>query len=65
MDGLEHSLRSLTLAPYIVKAMALIGVQRLGGSNMFRHQLSAMAILLDYKMIDLDQVEQRAHDGKR
>ena len=34
------------------KAMALIGVKRRGGSNMFRHQLSTMAILLDYKIID-------------
>ena len=41
-----------TLAPYIVKAMALIGVQRRGGSNMFRHQLSTLAILLDYKLVD-------------
>ena len=40
------------MAPYIVKAMALIGVKRRGGSNMFRHQLSTMAILLDYKIID-------------
>jgi GTP pyrophosphokinase len=49
---LEQSLRDLTLAPYIVKAMALIGVRRRGGSNMFRHQLSTMAILLDYKILD-------------
>jgi GTP pyrophosphokinase len=42
----------MTMAPYIVKAMALIGVGRRGGSNMFRHQLSTMAILLDYKNID-------------
>lgn len=48
----EQSLRNLTLAPYIVKAMALIGVKRRGGSNMFRHQLSTMAILLDYKIMD-------------
>ena len=40
------------MAPYIVKAMALIGVRRRGGSNMFRHQLSTMAILLDYKIMD-------------
>ena len=40
------------MAPYIVKAMALIGVKRLAGSNMFRHQISTMAILLDYKIID-------------
>lgn len=52
MDRLEQALRSLTLAPYIVKAMALIGVKRRAGSNMFRHQLSTLAILLDYKIID-------------
>ena len=52
MSDLEQSLRNLTLAPYIVKAMALIGVRRRGGSNMFRHQLSTMAILLDYKITD-------------
>jgi GTP pyrophosphokinase len=52
MESFEQSLRNLTLAPYIVKAMALIGVRRRGGSNMFRHQLSTMAILLDYKIID-------------
>ena len=52
MDDIERSLSQLTLAPYIVKAMALIGVQRRGGSNMFRHQLSTLAILLDYKLVD-------------
>src|SRR6476646_788953 len=52
MDTLEQSLRNLTLAPYIVKAMALIGVRRRSGSNMFRHQLSTLAILLDYKIVD-------------
>ena len=52
MSDFEQSLRDLTLAPYIVKAMALIGVRRRGGSNMFRHQLSTLAILLDYKVID-------------
>ena len=51
-QDVERSLRDLTLAPYIVKAMALIGVRRKGGSNMFRHQLSTMAILLDYKILD-------------
>ena len=51
-EDFEQSLRDLTLAPYIVKAMALIGVKRRGGSNMFRHQLSTMAILLDYKIVD-------------
>jgi GTP pyrophosphokinase len=52
MDDLEHSLARLVMAPYIVKAMALIGVRRRGGSNMFRHQLGTMAILLDYKIVD-------------
>jgi GTP pyrophosphokinase len=52
MDSLEQSLVAITMAPYIVKAMALIGVKRRGGSNMFRHQISTMAILLDYKIID-------------
>jgi GTP pyrophosphokinase len=52
MTDFERSLTDLTLAPYIVKAMALIGVQRRSGSNMFRHQLSTMAILLDYKFVD-------------
>ena len=52
MDDLEARLTRLTLAPYVVKATALIGVRRRGGSNMFRHQLSTFAILLDYKMTD-------------
>jgi (p)ppGpp synthase/HD superfamily hydrolase len=52
MDDLERSLGSLRLAPYIIKAMALIGVNRRSGSNMFRHQISTFGILLDYKIID-------------
>jgi (p)ppGpp synthase/HD superfamily hydrolase len=52
MDNLETSLASITLAPYIVKAMALIGVERRAGSNMFRHQINTLAILLDYKIVD-------------
>ena len=52
MDSLEHTLAGITLAPYIVKAMALIGVRRRAGSNMFRHQMSTLAILLDYKHSD-------------
>jgi (p)ppGpp synthase/HD superfamily hydrolase len=52
MDAFEQSLRDLTLAPYIVKAMALIGFKRRAGSNMFRHQISTMGILLDYKIVD-------------
>jgi len=49
MDDLESSLARITMAPYIVKAMALIGVKRRSGSNMFRHQIGTLAILLDYK----------------
>lgn len=52
MPEFEAALRSLTLAPYIVKATALIGVRRRAGGNMFRHQLSTMAVLLDYKYVD-------------
>jgi (p)ppGpp synthase/HD superfamily hydrolase len=52
MPTFESSLAEMRLAPYIVKAMALIGVQRRGGSNMFRHQISTFGILLDYKVID-------------
>src|SRR5688572_3768875 len=52
MDDLEKSLGSIRMAPYIVKAMALIGVKRRAGSNMFRHQISTMGILLDYKIVD-------------
>lgn len=52
MDHFESSLAHIRLAPYIVKAMALIGVKRRGGSNMFRHQISTLGILLDYKFLD-------------
>src|SRR5688572_9429910 len=52
MDSIEQNLGNITMAPYIVKAMALIGVRRRAGSNMFRHQISTMGILIDYKMID-------------
>ena len=52
MFDFETSLGSIRMAPYIVKATALIGVKRRSGSNMFRHQISTMAILLDYKIVD-------------
>jgi (p)ppGpp synthase/HD superfamily hydrolase len=52
MENFETSLGNITMAPYIVKAMALIGVRRRAGSNMFRHQISTLGILLDYKIID-------------
>jgi GTP pyrophosphokinase len=48
MTALE-SLRNLVLAPYILKATALIGVQREVGGNQFRHSFSTLGILLDYK----------------
>ena len=52
MDNFADALGRITLAPYISKATALIGVRRRSGSNMFRHQISTMAILLDYKIVD-------------
>ncbi len=52
MEDLQSQLAHITLAPYIFKAMALIGVRRKAGSNMFRHQMATMAILLDYKIFD-------------
>jgi GTP pyrophosphokinase len=52
MEDLQKQLSSITLAPYIVKALALIGVRRRAGSNMFRHQIITMGILLDYKIVD-------------
>jgi GTP pyrophosphokinase len=52
VENLESTLGGIVMAPYIVKAMALIGVKRRAGSNMFRHQISTMGILLDYKITD-------------
>jgi (p)ppGpp synthase/HD superfamily hydrolase len=52
MDDFETTLGNIRLAPYIVKAMALVGVRRRAGSNMFRHQINTMGILIDYKVID-------------
>jgi len=52
MTDPEKHLASITLAPYLFKAMALIGVRRKAGGNMFRHQIATMGILLDYKIID-------------
>ncbi len=45
-------LKSIHMAPYIQLATVLIGKQRKGGGNMFRHQLDTMAILIDYGYID-------------
>jgi GTP pyrophosphokinase len=51
MNDLE-ALRKLVLAPYIIKATALIQVQRIVGGNQFRHSFSTLGILLDYKFYD-------------
>ena len=51
MTALE-SLRNLVLAPYILKATALISVQRDVGGNQFRHCFSTLGILLDYKFFN-------------
>jgi GTP pyrophosphokinase len=48
MTALE-SLRDIVLAPYILKATALISVHRDVGGNQFRHCFSTLGILLDYK----------------
>ncbi len=48
----EERLKNLVLAPYILKATALIGKERDGGGNQFRHAMATMAILLDYKLFD-------------
>ncbi|MGE5348629.1 MAG: hypothetical protein ACM3NP_05035 [Actinomycetota bacterium] len=48
MTALE-TLKNLVLAPYILKATALISVQREVGGNQFRHSFSTLGILLDYK----------------
>jgi len=46
------ALKSLVLAPYILKATALIGVCRKVGGNQFRHSFATLGILLDYKYFD-------------
>lgn len=48
MDDLTI-LKNLCLAPYILKATALIGVSRKVGGNQFRHSFATLGILLDYK----------------
>jgi len=47
-----EKLKNIVLAPYIIKATALIGKQRGVGGNQFRHALATMAILMDYKYFD-------------
>ncbi len=45
IDLLAH----LVLAPYIIKATALISNERKVGGNQFRHAFATLGILLDYK----------------
>jgi len=52
MNDLE-ALRNLVLAPYIIKATALIAVDRKVGGNQFRHCFSTLGILLDHKLFGL------------
>lgn len=47
-----EKLKNLVLAPYILKATALIGKKRDVGGNQFRHAMATMSILLDYKLFD-------------
>jgi len=42
-------MKSIILAPYILKATALIGVKRKVGGNQFRHAFATLGILIDYK----------------
>jgi (p)ppGpp synthase/HD superfamily hydrolase len=48
MDDLT-TLQNMVLAPYILKATALIRVSRKVGGNQFRHSFATLGILLDYK----------------
>ena len=43
------ALQEIALAPYIIKATALIGVCRKVGGNQFRHCFATLGILMDYK----------------
>jgi (p)ppGpp synthase/HD superfamily hydrolase len=47
-----EKLKNLVLAPYIIKATALIGKRRNVGGNQFRHAFATLAILMDYKLFD-------------
>lgn len=42
-------MKEIILAPYILKATALIGVKRKVGGNQFRHSFNTLGILIDYK----------------
>jgi GTP pyrophosphokinase len=49
MSNDERLLTDLVLAPYIIKACALIAKERRVGGNQFRHGFATLGILLDYK----------------
>ncbi len=49
MSNYEKELEDLVLAPWILKATALIGKRRLVGGNAFRHAMATLSICLDYK----------------
>jgi len=49
MSDDERKLTDLVLAPYIIKACALIWKGRRVGGNQFRHGFATLGILLDYK----------------
>ena len=51
MSDLDN-LKNLILAPYILKATALIKVGRRVGGNQFRHAFATLGILFDYKYFD-------------
>jgi (p)ppGpp synthase/HD superfamily hydrolase len=51
-SNFEQGLRDITLAPYIAKARALIGIPGKGGANLFRHQLFTLTVLMDYGVTD-------------
>lgn len=55
MTEIKHAferLAQIILAPYILVATRLIGRPRKSGSNMFRHQIETLGVLMDYKLID-------------
>ena len=48
----REKLGRIDLSPWIQKATTLIGIPRKVGGNLFRHQLSVLAICIDYNYID-------------
>jgi GTP pyrophosphokinase len=51
-DQEMQQLLSISLAPYMQLATALIGKSRHSGGNMFRHQIDTLGILIDYGYIE-------------